>query len=138
VYSGEYDVCDVTLSISTPGELEKYARPRWDLHREIYTRVRYLPKSSNKQEHFFCVGVVHSGEYDVCDVTLSVYPHRASLKNMSGHGGIYTVGFTHGGIYTRIIAYCRSFGRRLGFSKSALPHIHQNPSLSGTFLILSP
>jgi hypothetical protein len=23
-----------------------------------------------------------SGEYDVCDVTLSVYPQRASLKNM--------------------------------------------------------
>jgi hypothetical protein len=25
-----------------------------------------------------CVGVVYSGEYDVFDVTLSVYPHRAS------------------------------------------------------------
>jgi hypothetical protein len=24
---------------------------------------------------FFCVGVVYSGEYDVCDVTLSVYIH---------------------------------------------------------------
>ena len=36
---------------------------------------------------FFCVGVVYSGEYDVCDVTLSVYPHRASLTNMPGHGG---------------------------------------------------
>ena len=35
----------------------------------------------------FCVGVVYSGEYDVCDVTLSVYPHRASLKYMPGHGG---------------------------------------------------
>jgi hypothetical protein len=33
----------------------------------------------------FCVGVMYSGEYDVCDVTLSVYPHRASLKNMPGH-----------------------------------------------------
>ena len=29
---------------------------------------------------------MYSGEYDVCDVTLSVYPHRASLKNMLGHG----------------------------------------------------
>jgi hypothetical protein len=36
---------------------------------------------------FFCVGVMYSGEYDVCDVTLSVYPHRTSLKNMPGHGG---------------------------------------------------
>jgi hypothetical protein len=35
---------------------------------------------------------VYSGEYDACDVTsigyaLSVYPHRAGLKNMPGHGG---------------------------------------------------
>ena len=25
---------------------------------------------------FFCVGVMYSGEYDACDVTMSVYPHR--------------------------------------------------------------
>ena len=30
---------------------------------------------------------MYSGEYDACDVTLSVYSHRASLKNMPGHGG---------------------------------------------------
>ena len=30
---------------------------------------------------------MYPGEYDVCDVTLSVYPHRASLKNMPDHGG---------------------------------------------------
>ena len=35
----------------------------------------------------FCVGVMYSGEYDVCDVTLSVFSHRASLKNIPGHGG---------------------------------------------------
>ena len=35
-------------------------------------------QSSNHD--FFCVGVMYSGEYDSCDVTLSVYPHRASLK----------------------------------------------------------
>ena len=33
---------------------------------------------------------MYSGEYDVCVATLSVYPHRASLKNMPGHGGIRT------------------------------------------------
>jgi hypothetical protein len=27
-------------------------------------------------------------DFDVCDVTLSVYPHRTSLKNMPGHGGL--------------------------------------------------
>ena len=30
---------------------------------------------------------MYSGEYDACDVTLSVYPHRANLKNMPDHGG---------------------------------------------------
>ena len=30
---------------------------------------------------------MYSGEYDACDVTLSAYPHRASLKNIPGHGG---------------------------------------------------
>jgi hypothetical protein len=31
---------------------------------------------------------VHEQFYtDACDVTLSVYPHRASLKNMPDHGG---------------------------------------------------
>ena len=28
--------------------------------------------------------------YDLCVATLSIYPHRASLKNMPGHGGIRT------------------------------------------------
>jgi hypothetical protein len=38
--------------------------------------------------NFFCVGVMYSsGEYDACDVTLSVYPHPASLKNMPVHSG---------------------------------------------------
>jgi hypothetical protein len=27
---------------------------------------------------FFCVGVMYSGEYDACDVTLSAYPRRAT------------------------------------------------------------
>ena len=30
---------------------------------------------------------MYSGECDACDVTLSVYPHRESLKNMPNHGG---------------------------------------------------
>jgi hypothetical protein len=30
---------------------------------------------------------MYSGEYDACDVTLSVYPRRACLKNMPGPGG---------------------------------------------------
>ena len=30
---------------------------------------------------------MYPGEYDVCDVTLSEYPYRASLKNMPDDGG---------------------------------------------------
>ena len=35
---------------------------------------------------------MYSGEYDACDVTLSAYPHRASLKNMPVHGENQTRG----------------------------------------------
>ena len=28
---------------------------------------------------------MYSGEYDACDVTLSVYPHRASLAQLAEH-----------------------------------------------------
>ena len=31
----------------------------------------------------------------LCDVTLSVYPHRAGLKNMPGHGGNRTYDLWH-------------------------------------------
>ena len=48
--------------------------------------VPSIPMSSSNM-NFFCVGVVYSGEYYVCDVTLSVYPHRTSLKNMPGYCG---------------------------------------------------
>ena len=33
------------------------------------------------------LSVVIQNERCLCDVTLSVYPHRAGLKNMPGHGG---------------------------------------------------
>jgi hypothetical protein len=37
--------------------------------------------STDRGNHdFFCDGVMYSGEYDDCDVTLSVYPHRANLN----------------------------------------------------------
>ena len=52
---------------------------------ETFVETSRITNVSNND--FFCVDVVYSGEYDVCDVTLSVYPHRASLKNMPGHGG---------------------------------------------------
>ena len=43
-------------------------------------------KSSNHDFFSVLVRVMYSGECDVCDITLSVYPHGASLKNMPGHG----------------------------------------------------
>ena len=41
--------------------------------------VPSISMQSNNHD-FSCVGVMYSGEYDVCDVTLSVYPHQASSK----------------------------------------------------------
>jgi hypothetical protein len=43
--------------------------------------------SNNNHDFSALVHVMYSGEYDACDVTLSVYSHRASLKNMPDHGG---------------------------------------------------
>ena len=31
--------------------------------------------------------IIYNIAFDACDVTLSVYPQRASLKNMHDHGG---------------------------------------------------
>ena len=69
----------------------------------------------------FCVGVMYSGEYDACDVTLSVYPHRASLNNMPDHGG-------HAGIlfklarcgYTLRVTSQTSFSQHLPFRMNSL------------------
>ena len=30
-----------------------------------------------------CVGVMYSGEYDVCDDTLSVHPHRTEAEKLA-------------------------------------------------------
>jgi hypothetical protein len=49
MYSGEYDACDVTLSVYT---------------------LRVTSQASYSPEY---IGVMYSGEYDACDVTLSVY-----------------------------------------------------------------
>ena len=37
--------------------------------------VKILVNLTNKKR-FVCVGVIYSGEYVVCGVTLSVHPHR--------------------------------------------------------------
>jgi hypothetical protein len=47
--------------------------------RFINVHVRFY-KKKYVGYFFFCIGVMYSGEYDACDVTLSVYPHQASLK----------------------------------------------------------
>ena len=45
----------------------------------IYWNV-HISSTDTALEHIYIC-------FDVCDVTLSVYPHRTSLKNMPGHGG---------------------------------------------------
>ena len=36
---------------------------------------------------FVCVGVMYSGEYDACDVTLSVASTPGKLESLPDHGG---------------------------------------------------
>ena len=112
VNSGEYDICDVTLSVyphraskkNMPGHGGNRTYDLWNTS-PMLCQLSYMvrsvrvcdiseqnlvpstPMQSSNMIFFFCVGVVYSGEYDICDVTLGVYPHRASLKNMPGHGG---------------------------------------------------
>ena len=111
VYSGEYDICDVTLSVyphraSLKNKLGHGGNRTYDIWNTspmlcqlsyVVRSVRVcdiseqnlvpsIPMQSSNMIFFFCVGVVCSGEYDICDVILSVYPHRASLKNKPGHG----------------------------------------------------
>jgi hypothetical protein len=40
--------------------------------------VCVLKYAASDELLFVCVGVMYSGEYDVCGVTLSVHPNRAS------------------------------------------------------------
>jgi hypothetical protein len=41
-------------------------------------------------EQALIIYIIQTFRNVVCDVTLSVYPHQASLKNMPGHGGNQT------------------------------------------------
>jgi hypothetical protein len=42
----------------------------------FYKQILYSTKTILKTflNYFVCVGVMYSGEYDVCDITLSVHP----------------------------------------------------------------
>ena len=42
--------------------------------------VPSISMQSSNHDFFLCWCYMYSGEYDVRDVSLSVYPHRASLK----------------------------------------------------------
>ena len=120
MYSGEYDACDVTLSVypqraslknmpdhggnrtydlwNTSPMLCQLSYAVWSVRVCDISEQNLVPSISmlsNNNHDFFCVGVMYSGEYDACDVTLSVYPHQASLKNMPDHGGNRTYAFGH-------------------------------------------
>ena len=45
--------------------------------------IKYYMVDINRK----CIRKVRESIHVACDVTLSVYPQRASLKNMSDHGG---------------------------------------------------
>jgi hypothetical protein len=38
---------------------------------------------TTKKQLFVCVGVMYSGEYDVCGVTLIVHPHRGQAEKFA-------------------------------------------------------
>ena len=76
------------LSTNDQSSASKY----WTHARKYYKdpcRLSFTQRACS-QARFLCVAVMYSGKYDACDVSLSVYPHRASLKNMPDHGGNLT------------------------------------------------
>ena len=86
---------------------------------------------------FFCVGVMYSGEYDVCDVTLSVYPHRASLKNMPDHGGNRTYDLWNTSPVLSQLSYAVWSGRVCDISEQNLVPSISIPPWSGIFFKLA-
>ena len=97
MYSGEYDACDVTLSVyphreslknmpdhggnrtyilwNTSPMLCQLSYAVWSVRVCDISEQNLVPSISmftNNNHDFFCVGVMYSGEYDACDVTLSV------------------------------------------------------------------
>ena len=111
MYSGEYDVCDVTLSVyphrtslsNMPGHGGKRTYDLWNTS-PMLCQLSYAIRSvrvcdiselslvpsipiPSSNMIFSVLVLCTQGEYDACDVTLSVYPHRTSLKNMPGHRG---------------------------------------------------
>ena len=111
MYSGEYDVCDVTLSVyphrtslnNMPGHGGKRTYDLWNTS-PMLCQLSYAVRSvrvcdiselslvpsipiPSSNMIFSVLVLCTQSEYDACDVTLSVYPHRTSLKNMPGHGG---------------------------------------------------
>ena len=94
---------------------------------------------------FFCAGVVYSGEYDVCDVTLSVYPHRASLKNMPDHGGNRTYDLWNTSPMLCQLSYAVRTVRvsdiseqhtDIGETKSNVPFVQQNTNIIALKLLM--
>jgi hypothetical protein len=98
---------------------------------------------------------MYSGEYDACDVTLSVYPHRASLKNRFV-GSIPTV-LRHifqacpvwiytqsnitskqvGNLSAHALQFARFKGKRLGASKSSNLIFERFIGVFGSFFLLT-
>jgi hypothetical protein len=69
---------------------------------QIYDLIKYIFQTIPPLwANFIIITYIH---HDACDVTLSVYPHRASLKNMPDHGGnrTYDLWNTRSGIFFKL------------------------------------
>ena len=125
MYSGEYDACDVTLSVyphraslknmpdhggnrtydlwNTSPMLCQLSYAVWSVRVCDISEQNLVPSismlSNNNHDFSVLVSLMYSGEYDACDVTLSVYPHRIStphsiqkVRKMQNLGNVYICG----------------------------------------------
>jgi hypothetical protein len=81
--------------IQTPMEVETDSTGKhvWTL------TMMFSKRSLGLCLHLLCWCIVLRWIRCLCDVTLSVYPHRAGLKNMPGHGGNRTYDLWNTSIY---------------------------------------
>ena len=76
---------------------------------------------------------MYPGKYDACDVTLSIYRHRGSLKNMPVHGGNRTYDLWNTSPMLCQLSYATRSVRVCDISEQNL--VHSISMQSGTIMI---
>ena len=84
-HNRSYLILNLNLILKIPFRNTMHYLSEFSLQQDSKIMEQCLQSSSSKS--FSGAKTFKRNFIVVCDVTLSVYPNRASLKNMPGHGG---------------------------------------------------